>query len=64
MITLTILAVAVAVIVAIILTLGAGFIVVFGDIIVAALFIMGIIKFIGWLKRNSKDNKEGKEEAE
>lgn len=64
MITLTILAVAFAVIVAIVLTLGAGFIVIFGDVIVAVLFIMGIIKLIGWLKKNSKDKKEGKEEAE
>lgn len=60
MITLTILAVAFAVVAAIILALGAGFIVVFGDVIVAVLFIMGVIKLIGWLKNR---NKEGKEEA-
>jgi len=61
MITLTILAVAFAVVAAIILALGAGFIVVFGDVIVAVLFIMAIIKFVGWLKHR-KDEK--KEEAE
>ena len=60
MITLTILAVAFAVVAAIILALGAGFIVVFGDVIVAVLIIMGIIKLIGWLKHR---NKEAKEEA-
>lgn len=64
MITLTILATAFIVIVAIVLALGAGFIAIFGDLIIAVLVIGGIIKFIGWLKRNSKDNKERKEEAE
>lgn len=61
MITLTILAAAFVVVAAIILALGAGFIVVFGDVIVAVLIIMAIIKLIGWLKNR---NKEGKEEAE
>ena len=61
MITLTILAAAFVVVAAIILALGAGFIVVFGDVIVAVLIIMAIIKFVGWLKNR---NKEGKEEAE
>ena len=61
MITLTILAAAFVVVAAIILALGAGFIVVFGDVIVAVLIIMAIIKFVGWLK-NRKDEK--KEEAE
>ena len=61
MITLTILGVAFAVVVAIVLALGAGFVVIFGDIIVAALFIMGIIKLVHWI-RHRKDEK--KEEAE
>lgn len=60
MITLTILAAAFVVVAAIILALGAGFIVVFGDVIVAVLIIMAIIKFVGWLRNRSK---EGKEEA-
>lgn len=59
MITLTILATAFIVIVAIVLALGAGFIAIFGDLIIAVLVIGGIIKFIGWLKNR---NKEGKEE--
>lgn len=59
MITLTILAVTFAVIAAIVLALGAGFIVVFGDIIVAALVIGLIIKFVHWLRHR----KEKKEEA-
>ena len=58
MITLTILGVAFAVIVAIVLALGAGFIVIFGDIIVAALFIMGIIKFVHWLKHRKDEKKD------
>lgn len=61
MITLTILAAAFVVVAAIILALGAGFIVVFGDVIVAVLIIMAIIKFAAWLKNR---NKEEKEEAE
>ena len=60
MITLTILAVTFAVIVAIVLALGAGFIVVFGDVIIAALVIGLIIKFVHWLRHR---NKEVKEEA-
>lgn len=60
MITLTILAMAFIVIVAIVLALGAGFIAIFGDLIIAVLVIGGIIKLIGWLKNR---NKEAKEEA-
>lgn len=58
MITLTILAAAFVVVAAIILALGAGFIVVFGDVIVAVLIIMAIIKLIGWLKHRNKEEKE------
>lgn len=60
MITLTILATAFIIIVAIVLALGAGFIAIFGDLIIAVLVIGGIIKLIGWLKNR---NKEAKEEA-
>ena len=58
MITLTILAAAFVVVAAIILALGAGFIVVFGDVIVAVLIIMAIIKFVGWLKNRKDEKKE------
>lgn len=58
MITLTILATAFIVIVAIVLALGAGFIAIFGDLIIAVLVIGGIIKFIGWLKNRNKETKE------
>lgn len=54
MITLTILATAFIIIVAIVLALGAGFIAIFGDLIIAVLVIGGIIKLIGWLKNRNK----------
>lgn len=58
MITLTILAVAFVIVAAIVLALGAGFVVVFGDVIVAVLVIMAIFKFIGWLKNRNKEKEE------
>lgn len=58
MITLTILATAFIVIVAIVLALGAGFIAIFGDLIIAALVIGGIIKLVAWLKNRNKEEKE------
>lgn len=58
MITLTILATAFIIIVAIVLALGAGFIAIFGDLIIAVLVIGGIIKLIGWLKHRNKETKE------
>lgn len=61
MITLTILATVFIVIVAIVLALGAGFIAIFGDLIIAVLVIGGIIKFIGWLKHSNKAKEEAKE---
>lgn len=58
MITLTILATAFVVIVAIVLALGAGFIAIFGDLIIAALVIGAIIKFVHWLRHRNKEEKE------
>lgn len=58
MITLTILATVFVVIVAIVLALGAGFIAIFGDLIIAALVIGGIIKLIGWMRHRDKEEKE------
>lgn len=58
MITLTILAVAFVIVAAIVLALGAGFVVVFGDVIVAVLVIMAIFKFIGWLRNRNKEKEE------
>lgn len=54
MITLTILCGALLAIIAIVLTLGAGFFVIFGDIIVAVLVIMVLIKLIGAIRKKTK----------
>lgn len=58
MITLTILAACVAAIGLMILFFGAGFLIVFGDLIFAVLIIMGVIKLIGAIRRRIKEGKE------
>lgn len=58
MITLAILATCVAAIGAMILFFGAGFILIFGDLIVAVLFIMGVIKLIAFIRHKLKEGKE------
>lgn len=54
MITLTIMATLFAIVGGIILALGAGFIVIFGDFLVAMAVIIGICRLIDWIKHRKR----------
>lgn len=55
MITLTILVIMFIGVAGVILALGAGFVAIFGDLIIAILVITGLVKLVKWFKNRGKE---------